>query len=413
VQLKTILNRVERHASFVYGEPRFEGDELIVPIRARANGKGRCSSCGLRCGTYDTSREPRRFQFVPLWGMKVWLEYAMRRVNCPRCGVKVEAVPWADGKSPVTTSFARFLALWAKRMSWKEVAEAFQTTWDCVFRAVQSVVAWGLAHRDLSGIESIGVDEVMWHRGHKYLTVVYEIARGRRRLLWIGLERKEETIRAFFEWFGDRASGLRYVCSDMWQPYLKVIAEKAAQAIHVLDRFHIVANLNKAIDLVRAKEVKRLKADGYEPILKRSRWLFLRRPENLSGTQATTLRELLRYNLCTVKAYLLGQEFQRFWTYVSPAWAGRFLDHWCRNVMRTRLAPMKTIARTLRKHRELILNWFRARGEVSTGAVEGLNNKLQLTLRKAYGFRTFPAAETALYHALGRLPEPPATHRFC
>lgn len=413
MQLKTILNYVERHSSFVYGDPRFEGDKLVVTIRARANGKPCCSECGLRCGTYDTAQKPRRFQFVPLWGIPVWFEYAMRRVNCLRCGVKVEAVPWAEGKSPITTSFARFLASWAKRMSWKEVAEAFQTTWECVFRAVQSAVAWGLAHRDLTGIEAIGVDEVMWHRGHKYLTVVYEIARGRRRLLWIGMERKEETIREFFDWFGERAAGLKFVCSDMWQPYLKLIAEKAAQAIHVLDRFHIVANLNKAVDLVRAKEVKRLKADGYEPILKRSRWLFLRRPENLTSTQASSLRELLRYNLRTVKAYLLAQEFQRLWNYVSPAWAGRFLDQWCRNAMRTRLEPMKKVARSMRSHRDLILNWFRARREVSTGAVEGMNNKLKLTLRKSYGFRTFPAAETALYHALGRLPEPPTTHRFC
>lgn len=413
MQLKTILNRVERHGSFVYGQARFEDDQLIVPVHARANGRPRCSGCGLRCGTYDTCREPRRFQFVPLWGISVWLEYAMRRANCPRCGVKVEVVPWADGKSPVTTSFARFLASWAKRMSWKEVAEAFQTSWECVFRAVQSVVAWGLAHRDLTGIEAIGVDEVMWHRGHKYLTVVYEIASSRRRLLWIGMERKEETIRSFFDWFGERAASLKFVCSDMWQPYLKLIAEKAAQAIHVLDRFHIVANLNKAIDLVRAQEVKQLKADGYEPVLKRSRWLFLRRPENLSNKQASTLRDLLQYNLRTIKAYLLALEFQRLWNYVSPNWAGKFLDQWCRNAMRTRLAPLKKVARSMREHRELILNWFRARGEVSTGAVEGLNNKLKLTLRKSYGFRTFPAAETALYHALGKLPEPPTTHRFC
>lgn len=413
MQLKTILNRIERHGSFVYGEPSFEGDVLIFPIRPRANSWPVCSKCGRRCSIYDTARYPRRFQFVPLWGMRVYFEYVMRRVNCPECGVKVERVPWANGKSPVTRSFGIFLASWAKRMSWKEVAEAFQTTWESVFRAVQMVVAWGLAHRDVTGIEAIGVDEVLWQRGHKYLTVVYEIASGRRRLLWIGRDRKEETIRQFFDWLGDRASGLKFVCSDMWKPYLNVIAEKASQAVHVLDRFHIVARLNKAIDLVRATEVKRLKADGYEPVLKRSRWLLLKRPENLTKKQASCLRDLLRYNLRTVKAYLLAREFQRLWAYVSPTWAGAFLDQWCRNVMRTRLDPLKKIARSMRKHRELVLNWFRARREISAGAVEGLNNKLKLTLRKSYGFRTFSAAETALYHSLGNLPDPPATHRFC
>ncbi|MCP5069465.1 MAG: ISL3 family transposase [bacterium] len=413
MQLKTILNRVERHSSFVYGQPKFEGNELIIPVRPRANGRVCCSGCGRRCGIYDTSREPRRFQFVPLWGIRVWFEYAMRRANCPRCGVKVERVPWAEGKSPVTTSFATFLASWAKRMSWQEVARTFQTTWECVFRSVQMIVAWGLAHRDLSDVESIGVDEILWHRGHKYLTVVYEIAAGRRRLLWVGEERKEETLRKFFDWFGGRAAGLKFVCSDMWKPYLTVIKERAAQAVHVLDRYHIVANLNKAVDLVRAKEVKRLKADGYQPILKRSRWLFLKRPENLTDKQSSNLGDLLQYNLRTVKAYLLAREFQRLWQYVSPTWAGKFLDQWCRNVMRTRLDPMKDIARSMRRHRPLILNWFRARGEISAGAVEGLNNKAKVTFRKSYGFRTFSVAETALYHTLGKLPEPDDTHRFC
>lgn len=413
MQLKTILNRVEKHSSFVYGDPWFDDAGLIVPIRPRANGRAVCSGCGSRRGTYDTAREARQFQFVPLWGIAVFFLYAMRRVNCPTCGVKVEKVPWAEGKSPITTSFAWFLARWAKRLSWKETAEAFQTSWETVFRAVQMAVSWGLAHRDLRGITAIGVDEVLWHRGHKYLTVVYEIANGRRRLLWVGKERTEATFRSFFDWFGDRAQDLEYVCSDMWRPYLKMIAEKASQAIHVLDRFHIMANMSKAIDNVRAEEAKKLKADGYEPHLKRKRWLLLKRPENLTEKQALSLRDLLQYNLRSVKAYLLKEEFQRLWDYVSPTWAGKFLDQWCRTVMRTRLEPMKKVARSLREHRELILNWFRARGEISAGIVEGLNNKLKLTLRKAYGFRTFEAAQTALYHALGDLPEPEDTHRFC
>jgi len=413
MQLKTILNRIEKHASFVYGDPSFEGDELVVPIRPRSNGRAVCSGCGQRGGTYDTARFPRRFQFVPLWGIGVVFLYSMRRVNCPTCGVKVERVPWAEGKSPVTTSFAWFLAHWAKRLSWKEVADAFQTSWESVFRAVRIAVAWGLEHRDLTGIEAIGVDEVLWQRGHKYLTVVYEIASGRRRLLWVGPERKEQTIRSFFDWFGDRSKSLKYVCSDMWKPYLKVIAEEASQAIHVLDRFHIMANISKAIDEVRAKEVKQLKADGYEPILKRKRWLLLKRPENLTEKQSSSMKELLQYNLRSVRAYLLKEEFQRLWDYVSPAWGGKFLDQWCRTVMRTRLDPMKKVARSLRAHRELILNWFRARGTISAGAVEGLNNKLKLTTRRAYGFRTFSACETALYHAMGDLPDPDRTHRFC
>jgi len=413
MQLKTILNRIEKHSSFVYGDPIFEGDALLVSIRPRTNSRAVCSGCGQRRGSYDTAREPRRFQFVPLWGISVFFLYAMRRVNCPSCGVKVESVPWAESKSPITTSLAWFLSHWAKRMSWKEVADAFQTSWESVFRAVKIAVAWGLENRDLGSVEAIGVDEVLWHRGHKYLSVVYEIGHGCKRLLWVGEERKEQTIRAFFGWFGDHAKKLKYVCSDMWQPYLKVIAEEASAAIHVLDRFHIMANISKAIDQVRAMEAKQLKDDGYEPVLKKTRWLLLKRPENLTVQQATSMKVLLQYNLRSVKAYLLKEEFQRLWDYDSPTWAGKFLDQWCRVVMRTGLDPMKKVARSLRGHRTLILNWFRARGVISAGAVEGLNNKLKLTTRRAYGFRTFKAAETALYHAMGGLPEPERTHRFC
>ena len=411
--LKTILNRIEKHSSFVYGTPEFEEGHLLVPIRPRDNSRAVCSGCGKRSGTYDTAQRPRRFQFVPLWGIAVFFVYAMRRVQCPDCGVKVERVPWAQGKSPISTSFAWLLARWAKRMSWKETAVAFHTSWESVFRSVLMAVSWGLDHRSLKGVKAIGVDEVLWHRGHKYLTVVYEISAGCKRLLWVGKDRKESTIKAFFDFFGDHAKDLDYVCSDMWKPYLKVIAQHASKAIHVLDRFHIMAMIGKAIDKVRAEEVKQLKADGYEPALKCSRWLLLKRPENLTEKQSGSLATLLQYNLKSVKAYLLKEEFQQLWEYSHPTWASKFLDAWCRKVMRSRIEPMKKIAQTLRRHEPLILNWFRASGEVSAGAVEGLNNKLKLTFRKSYGFRTFPAAETALYHAMGKLPEPSSTHRFC
>jgi len=245
-------------------------------------------------------------------------------------------------------------------------------------------------------------------------TVVYQIDQGLRRLLWVGEDRTTKTLLRFFRWFGpERSTQLRFICSDMWKPYLTVIAHKASGAIHVLDRFHIMAHMSKTIDEVRAKEAKRLKAAGYEPVLTGTRFCLLKRPENLTERQEIKLAELLRYNLGAVRAYLLKEDFQFFWDYVSPAWAGKFLDRWCTRALRSRLDPMKRVARMLRNHRELILNWFRARGQISAGAVEGLNNKLKVTTRKAYGFRTFKALEIALYHTLGHLPEPQSTHRFC
>jgi transposase len=173
-----------------------------------------------------------------------------------------------------------------------------------------------------------------------------------------------------------------------------------------------MAKMNKAIDEVRAAEAKRLKQDGYEHILKHSRWCLLKRRENLTAKQTVKLSEVLKYNLQTVRDYLQREDFQRFWEYRSPYWAACFLVEWCGRVMRSRIEPMKKVARTLMSHGELILNWFIAKGTISAGMVEGLNYNVKLTLKKSYGFRTEKALKTALYHRLGALPEPEFAHRF-
>lgn len=417
MQLKTILNRVQKFKSFVYAKVRWAGNaeapELEVEVAERANGRPVCSECGRPGPGYDRL-STRRFEFVPLWGIKVFLVYAPRRVDCPTCGVRVEHMPWALGKHRLTQTYAWFLARWARRLSWKEVAEVFRTSWESVFRSVEMAVEWGHARREVSGVQAIGIDEIAWQKGHKYLTLVYQIDNHCKRLLWVGRERKVKTLLCFFRWFGaERSRELKYLCSDMWKPYLKVIAKKAGQAVHVLDRFHIMAHFSKALDEVRAKEVKELKAKGYEPVLTKARWLLLKRPENLTGKQETKLADLLHYNLRSVRAYLLKEEFQFFWSYTSPYWAGRFLDKWCTQTMRSKIEPLKKVARMLRGHRALLLNWFRAKGQLSSGVVEGFNTKAKLTSRKSFGFRTYHAAEIALYHALGALPEPESTHRFC
>ena len=151
---------------------------------------------------------------------------------------------------------------------------------------------------------------------------------------------------------------------------------------------------------------------GYEPLLKKKRWCLLKRPENLTDKQQMSLRELLGYNLKSVRAYLLKEEFQLFWEYVSPAWAAKFLDTWCKRATRSRTDPVKKFARTGRSRRDLLLNYFKAKKQFSSGIIEGLNNKAKVTMRKAYGYRTFRIAELSLYHVLGRLPEPKLAHRF-
>ena len=204
MQLKIILNRLQKHSAFVYETVRLVEHPrltLEVRVRPRAGTRATCSQCRRRAPGYDT-QAVRRFDFVPLWHIPVVFLYAMRRVSCPRCGVRVEAVPWATGKHRLTDAYAWFLAGWAKRLSWQEVAAAFPTSWDTVYRAVRMAVDWGLAHRDLTNIEAIGVDELSRRRGQRYLTLVYQIDGHCKRLLWVGRERKAKTLEGFFDWFG-------------------------------------------------------------------------------------------------------------------------------------------------------------------------------------------------------------------
>src|ERR1035438_6840708 len=176
---------------------------------------------------------------------------------------------------------------------------------------------------------------------------------------------------------GDLTSQIEFVCSDMWKPYLRVIRGKCSQALHILDRFHIVAKMNEALDDVRAAESRQMAQEGHEPLLKKSRWCVLKRKENLTPQQKFRLQDLLRFNLQTVRAYLLKEDFQQFWEYHSPTWAGMFLDFWCHQTMRSRIEPMKKIARMLRAHRALLINYLKAKKGILQRHCRGLQQQSQ------------------------------------
>jgi hypothetical protein len=193
MQLKTILNYVERHKSFVYRDERLVQDAkgqrtIEVRIEPRAIGRPICSGCQRSRPGYDRL-PPRRFVFVPWGAIPVFFVYALRRVNCPDCGVTVEAVPWGDGKGTLTQSYRWFLVGGAQRLSWQETAEVFGTSWDNVFRAVKRAVLWGLVQREIKGLQALGVDEIQWRRGHQYLTLVDQIDQGIKRLLGVAQDR--------------------------------------------------------------------------------------------------------------------------------------------------------------------------------------------------------------------------------
>ena len=231
--LKTILNRVAPQKSFVYRKVTMVLKKgrvaLEIDIEARRNSQAVCSGCHRKRPGYDRL-PPRRFEFVPLWQIAVFFVYAMRRVDCPTCGVVVEQVPWSDGKSQLTTAYRWFLAGWARRLSWLEVAVVFHTTWEAVYRSVEYAVAWGLARRRLTGITGhrrrrgsvatgpslpdVGLPDRRWGRG------------GCSGSAWTG---PKTACGAFSKLLTDEMKhSIRYLCSDMWKPYLNVLAQEVS-----------------------------------------------------------------------------------------------------------------------------------------------------------------------------------------
>jgi len=414
ITIASVLRRLHPIKGFVYRAVDWkEGSKALeVEVERRQGSLGVCSGCGRKGPGYDRQLE-RRWDFIPLWGLPVELVYAPRRIDCPKCGPTIERVPWASGKHQICDVFRLFLAQWARLLSWAEVARCFRVAWADVYGAVQWVVEYGVEHRDLSGVQAIGVDEIHVGKKHKFWTLVYQIDGHCKRLLWIGNDRTEDTFHLFFEVFGTEfCEGIRFICSDMWKPYLKAAAANLPNALQILDPFHVAKNLNEAIDTIRREETLARVQAGLEPLLKKMRWAFLKRRSNWTRSQRIHMRAIEGSALRTLRAFLLVEAFRHFWTYKSPTWAAKFLDAWCTRVALSRLEPLKKVARSLRSHRSLLLNYFRAKKLYSSGVVEGLNAKVKLTLKRSYGFRTENAREIALYHALGKLPEPVFTHSF-
>jgi transposase len=305
-------------------------------------------------------------------------------------------MPWNRGKSPYAEAYMIFLARWARRLSWKETASIFQTSWDAVRRSVEFVVEWGLGKRDLSGVTAVGIDELHHGRGKtslNFLTLVYQIDRGARRLIWIQT--------GFL-------AGLQVVCSDMWKPFLKVVRERCGHALNVLDPFHIAKHLNEAVDTVRRGEQARLSDKAARKEAKGGRFLLLTRGTKVRGKARDKLKAVL-----TSRAWELKVSFRRFWQYRSPSWAAAYLTEWTSRAMRSRIAPMKKVAKMLRKHEDLLLNYFRAKRQYTNAMVEGMNHKARVSLARSFGHRSFDVLKLVLYHNLGDLPEPPCSHKFC
>ena len=316
--------------------------------------------------------------------------------------MRTEALPWAEPWARVSGALAASVAALTRHLSWREAAHHFGLNWKSVAAIVQRAVAYGLARRRRKPLHWIGVDEVSRRKGHRYLTVVYDLER--RMLVWVGEDRSEQTLRKFFCELGRRrCRPIQVVLMDMWAPYAKAVRENAPRAQVLFDRFHLVQHLNRAVDEVRRAQLRRLSRKE-KVKFKRTRYLLLKNPWNLTPDQNERLSTLVSWNTPITRAYYLKESLQLFFDYKQPKRAREHLERWMHSAMRSRLEPFKKLVKMLRSHLDGVLAWTRLR--LSNGAVEGMNNKIKLVSHRAFGFRTVEHYVAAIYHCCARLPLP-------
>ena len=379
-------------------------EHMLVYIDRLGKRLLRCGVCRQRCREVHDIRRLREWRDLSMRKLPLKLRYRPRRVECPRCGVRVEDFAWAEPWARVTTALSNAVAVWARELSWKGTAREYGLNWKSVATIVKQAVPYGLKHRARPPVHAIGIDEVSRRKGQVYLTVVYDLER--RVLLWVGDDRTEEAVRPFFtkEMGKRRCQTLRVVCMDMWAPYAKLVRDHAVKAQLLFDRFHIVKHLNEAVDAARRDLWRRLTSKERVDF-KGTRWLLLKNPWNLKDDQKERLSTLVRWNTPLVRAWYLKESFQLFWGYKQPWRAKQHLLKWMNSAMRSKLEPFQKFGRMLHSHLDGVLAWTKAR--LSNGAVEGMNNKIKSTSHRSFGFRSAENFIAAIYHCCARLPLPP------
>lgn len=403
VLIETFIRKQLRLKAHTVTKVVEDEDAMVIYIDRLGHRLLRCCVCRHRCREVHSVRPEREWRDLAVRTLALKLRYRPRRVECPRCGVRVEEFPWAEPWARVTMALSNAVAVLARELSWQGTARHFGLNWKSVATVVKRAVDYGLRHRKRPPVHVIGIDEVSRRKGQVYLTVVYDLER--RVLLWVGDDRTEEAVKPFFteEMGSRRCRTLRVVCMDMWATYAKLVRDHAPNAKILFDRFHIVKHLNEAVDAVRRELWRRLTAKERVEF-KGTRWLLLKNPWNLKDSQQERLSTLVRWNTPLVRAWYMKESFQLFWNYKQPWRAEQHLSKWIRSAMRSKLEPFKKFAQMLRAHLDGILPWTTIR--LSNGAVEGMNNKIKSISHRSFGFRTAENFIAAIYHCCARLPLP-------
>ena len=377
-----------------------KAETITVRVALKPGATLACGQCGRqRCPIKD--RRTRTWRHLDTCQFKTLIEAPLPRTDCPECGVKTVSPPWADKHARFTLLFERFAIDALLEMSLTGVCRLLRISWDEADGIISRAVARGLDQRDLSGVRRIGIDEKSVRKGHHYITVVYDLETAR--VIWIGEDRSEETLDRFFASLPEETlAQIECITMDMWKPYrasarkwIKDVDEKT-----VLDRFHIQRHLNQAVDKVRKQEHKALKDQGID-LLEKTKWDWLYNVENLPQKREARFEELREYDLKTVRAHAIKENFRHFWDYVYQANARKFFKKWYFWATHSRLQPIIAVAKRLHKHFDRILTFFRLHATNSTA--EGINNKIQSVKKKAYGFRNTNRFINAIYFHCGGL----------
>lgn len=356
-----------------------------------------CPQCGASCSGYDT-RE-RKWRHLDTCQYSTWLVAQVPRVRCPEHGVHQVAVPWAESNSRLTALFEALVIDWLKIGTISEVATQLGLSWSVVSGVQERAVARGLARREQAFPDAIGIDETAFQRRHQYVTV---ISSGDR-VLHVADDRKRATLDAWYaSQPAEALAGLRTVAMDMWRPFIdSTLAHvPGAERKIAFDKFHVAQHLGNAVDQVRRAEHKALQAQG-DSVLSKSRYLWLQHPDNMTDKSWGRLKALKTANLKTARAWAIKTHAMCLWGYRSRAWARKAWIAWYGWAIRSRLAPVKKVARTIKAHLEGILT------AVVTGATnaraEGFNTMIQKIKRDARGFRNKERFKAAIYFHLGGL----------
>jgi transposase len=376
--------------------------ELLVFVKPYKNGC-RCPKCDRRCKIKHQLSLCRVWRDLPVYGCKVELCYSPREILCPTHGRIQEKIPWADDHSRITYRFEFAMLVYCQIMTQKAAARllhiASSTLSDMLHRAITRIRQ---NHR-IRNLKTVGVDEISYAKGHKYATIVYDLKKSC--VVWIGKGKGGETIDKFFnEALSDyQKRNIRWASCDMSQAYIVAIEGHCPNATLVLDRFHIVKSLNEAVDEVRKEQWRQAGADERKA-LKGLRWLLYRHSNTRKPKDTRILNALSRGNRRIHRAWVLKDEFERFWEYRATWAAERFLKRWTTTVLRSRLEPLRTFVKMIRKHSHRILPYVGSR--LTNATAEGINRIIKIVKNRASGFRHLQAFSDIIFLTVGDVDIP-------